>query len=482
MAKKGFQRNFSPLKILTEEQVDDIHRSTLRVLEETGLKVEHKRALELFKESGCKVDFDSNRVRFPPWLVEECLRKCPRSFRVKARNPENDIILGENTVYFSTAPGMHTVDLDTWEPRPPTRKEFYDALVIVDALDNPQMTSNYYPWFGYEGVHPLMCIPEGFAARVRNTSKPLSTAYSNDCEIFTIEMAKAVGAEAFVAPLSSPPLTYYGEAIEALYRGLEAGFPFRFIGGMVMGATSPATIAGAVVFFNATVIAGILLTQLLKPGARVAVSPQSFPQNMRSGLCAFGNIAESLHRAASNQYWRRFGIPILNTCGYTNSKVLDSQCGYERAIQAIISAVTGADVIGQVGAIHGELTLHPIQMILDDDMANMIGRFVEGIEVNDETLATDLIDEVGPIPGMYLDKEHTRKWWKREQFVPKIGDTLSIPEWMEKGKKSAIDCAKERMEEILATHKPDPLTPKQEEDITKILKGAWEYYRKRDML
>ena len=295
-------------------------------------------------------------------------------------------------------------------------------------------------------------------------------------------MAKAVGAEAFSAPCPSAPLTYFGEAIEALYRFLEAGFPVRFINGEVMGATSPVTIAGAVVTCNATQIAGIVLTQLIKPGARVAVSPQSFAQDMRSGLCAFGNIGESLQRAASNQYWRRFGIPILNTCGYTNSKLPDCQCGYERAIQATISALTGANVIQQGGSIYGELTLHPVQTILDDDMANMVGRFVEGITVCDETLATDLIKEVGPIPGMYLDKEHTRKWWKREQFVPRAADRLGIPEWKEKGKKSAIDYAKERMEEILATHKPDPLSPKQEEDIARILEEAWQYYKKKDML
>lgn len=482
MARKGFKRNFSPLKLLTDGQIDEIHRSTLRVLEETGLRIEHKEALKLLSESGCKVDYESMRVKFPQWLVEECLRKCPKSFRVKARNPENDIILGENTLYFSTTPGMHTVDLNTWEPRPPTREEFYDALTVIDALDNPQMTSNYYPWFGWEGLPPAMCIPEGFAARVRNTSKILSTAYSNNCEIFTIAMAKAVGAEAFVAPLPSQPLTYYVEAIEALYRGLEAGFPFRFISGIVMGATSPATIAGSVITANATAIAGIVLTQLIKPGARVAASPQSFPQNMRSGLCDFGNIGESLHRAASNQYWRRLGIPTLNICGYSNSKLIDFQCGCERSIQAVIAALTGTDVIAQGGAMHAELTLHPVQMILDDDVANMIGRFVEGVEVSDDTLAVDLINEVGPIPGMYLDKEHTRKWWKKEQFMPRAADRLGIPEWIAKGKKSAIDYAQKRIEEILTMHKRDRLTPKQEEDVARILEEAWQYYREKDML
>ena len=482
MARKGFIRNFAPLKVLTDEQLDDIHRSTLRVLEETGLRIEHDKALKLLKENGCKVDFESKRVKFAPWLVEECLRRCPKSFRVRARNPKNDVVLGENTLYFSTNTGMNTVDLDTWEPRRPTKKEFYDALIIIDALDNPQMTQNYYPWYGWDGLPPVMGIPEAFAARVRNTSKPLGMGHSNNSEIFTIEMAKAVGAEAMSSATASPPLTYYKGSIEALYRICEADFPFRLSSGETMGATSPATIAGSVVTSNATIIGRIVLAQLIKPGVRIAVIPWAFPQNMRSGLATFGSIEESLHHAAANQYWRRIGIPIHNGAGFVNSKLIDFQCGYERAIMTVIAALSGANVIHLGGALHGELTLHPLLMILDDDLASMVGRFVEGVEVNDETLAVDLINEVGPIPGMYLDKEHTRKWWKRERFMPKAADSLGIPEWIEKGKKSAIDYAKERMEEILTTHEPDPLTPKQEEDVARILQDAWEYYRKKDML
>ena len=112
----------------------------------------------------------------------------------------------------------------------------------------------------------------------------------------------------------------------------------------------------------------------------------------------------------------------------------------------------------------------------------MIGRFIEGVVVNDETLAINLINEVGPIPGMYLDKSHTRKWWKSEQVMPKSADTLGIPEWMEKGKKSAIDYAKERMETILSTHKPVPLSTRQEAEIERILKEARDYYRKKGLI
>lgn len=479
----GFIRNFKPLEILTEEQIEAIHRGTLDVLERTGLRIEHKRALKLLEKNGCKVDYNNNRVRFPPGLVEESLRKCPSSFRIKARNPKNDLIAGGNILIITTFPGMQTVDLDTWEPRPATKQEYYDGVTILDALENLHYMSNYTPYFGYEGIPPVMCIPEGFAARARNSTKVLKTATSDDSEIFTMNIAKTVGSDAIVVISPAPPLTYYTNIIEAIYRGVEADFPLHITNGDVTGGTAPATIAGSSLTSNAELIGGIVIAQLIKPGAKILVTNFVFPQNMRSGSLAFGAIESALSGAVFCQYFRRLGVPAqISSVGPISSKRIDIQCGYEKAMLGILAAVCGANVIYFVGGIFGELTFHPVQAIIDNDIAGMIGRFLQGVQVNEETLALDLINEVGPIPGMYLDKAHTRTWWKKEQFMPKVADRLSLPEWMESGKKSALDYAKERMEEILATHKPEPLTAKQEEDVERILEEARQYYRGKGLM
>ena len=206
-------------------------------------------------------------------------------------------------------------------------------------------------------------------------------------------------------------------------------------------------------------------------------------QDMRTGSPAFSNIGGVLHVAAFNQIWRRYGIPTNTPIpGFTSSKLVDFQSSYEKAIGALATVVSGGNKIDFHGGVYGEVSWHPFQAILDRDIAGMIGRFIEGIEVNDETLAIDLINAVGPIPGMYLDKAHTRKWWQKEQFIPKVADRLTYPDWIAKGKKTALDYAKERMEEILATHKPKPLTPSQEEEIERILEEARAYYKKKSML
>ena len=133
---KGFTIQYKPLEILSEEDLAAIHRGVLDVLFETGVKFQNKKALELFKKNDCVVNEDDMLVKCPPGLVEECLRKCPSSFRVKARDPRRDLVLGGSTMYFSSSPGMQTVDIDTWEPKIPTKQDYIEGVKVLDALKN----------------------------------------------------------------------------------------------------------------------------------------------------------------------------------------------------------------------------------------------------------------------------------------------------------------------------------------------------------
>jgi trimethylamine--corrinoid protein Co-methyltransferase len=479
---RAFTRNFRPLEILTDEQIEGIHRGTLDVLWQTGVRCESKRALRLFEKNDCSVDYDEMSVHLPPGLVEECLRKCPSSFRVKARNPKNDVIIGGNTLNFISNVGMQTVDLATWEPREATRKENYDAVKVLDALENLNILIWYSPYYGFEGVPPIMAVPESFAAEIRNSAMVAGTGSPMENEVWSIRMAQAVGAELLGPVTLSPPLTIYEDQIRPVFNFAEANMPLFVGSGATGGATSPATIAGRLVSTNAEKIAVLALAQLIRPGMRVVPVDFSFPQNMQTGAPGFGQIGISLQAVAFNQIWRKYGIPTL-FANYNSSKKIDFQGGYEKVTQMWLAALSGSNVICVHGSISSELTFHPIQAILDDDVAGMIGHYLDGIEVDDETLAIDLINEVGPIPGHYLNKRHTREWWKKEQYLPRAADRLTYPEWMKEGKKDCIDLAKERMEEILATHKVDPpLTPGQEEDIERILNEARKYYRDKGQI
>ena len=182
MVAKGFTRNYKPLDLLTAEQVEKIRWGTLDILENTGVRFESERALALFEESGCRVDRDLMRVRIPPAVVEDCLRRAPSSFHVQARDPKNDLRIGGNTVYFSNSEGMRFIDPETWEARPATKQENADGLRILDALENVHFLATYTPYFEVEGVPPAMAIPESDAGKIRFSTKFQETGYQLDSD------------------------------------------------------------------------------------------------------------------------------------------------------------------------------------------------------------------------------------------------------------------------------------------------------------
>ncbi len=479
MARKGIVRKIGLLEMLAESEVERLHEATLKVLWETGVRFESEWALDFLAANGCKVDRETHRVHFPRELVGTCLAQAPRSFVVKAPKPENDLVLGGEGMYFTHSSGMETVDLTTFEPRKATLKEYVDCVRVLDALDTVDLLGAY-PFFGYEGVPPAMAIPEGVALKMRYSGKHQMEACSNDNEIFTIQMAQATGQEITGIVGYSAPLMWGREAIDGARRIVEAGFHLTTVDGCVRGGIAPVTLAGGIVVSNAAHLSMIVLTQLLRPGHRISVGHFSLPMNMSTGAPAFGQIDSSISNVMFNQVWRWYGIPCSNgSPGYVNAKVMDFQAGYEKMAAAMLAALSGAGFILLHLGVSGEITAHPLQAILDEDVAGMIGRFLAGEEVSDETIALDLIAEVGPLPGHYMDKRHTIKWWRKEQYVPRAADRLSYPQWLSGGRKVALDYARERMEGMLADEPKSMLTDSQEEDLRRILAEARTFFEKR---
>jgi trimethylamine---corrinoid protein Co-methyltransferase len=483
MALKGYKRKFKPLEILSGEEVEAIHAASIDILKETGVKFESKWALDFLEKNDCIVDKDRSVVRFPEGLAEESIRKTPGVFRVKAREEKYDMVYSADTVYFQDMPSMNTIDLDTFVPRPPTKKEYADFVKVLDALPTVHGLS-CYPYFGCAGVPPVMIMPELMAIKLKNTSKFCESPYSNDSEIFHIKMARAAGAEILGAVSPASPLAWFDSAVNQVRRFVDSGLPLGPCSGSFFGATAPVTIAGAIAKTNAELISMLVFIQLLNPGHRCLMWEIDCPQNMRTGAPAFGQIGASIGNALFNQMWRHYGVPTANAYpGCINSKIPDYQSGYEKAIGALTSALTGCSLVQFHGGIMGELSGHPVQAVLDDDIAGMVGRFIQGEQVNDDTLAVDLIREVGQIPGHYLGKKHTLDWWRKEQFIPSAADrTSSYSDWYKGGKKTCLDLAKERVKKILETHQPLVLDEEKSGKIDKILEEARQYYKKRDML
>lgn len=482
--RRGFRRNFEPIRIMSDSQVEAIHRATLDVLEKTGVKFESERALRLLEQNGCYVDYRERIARIPGYLVEECIRRTPSSFMVRARVPENDLRIGGNTLYFLSSAGARYTDVDTGEVRKATLAENDEAVLISDALNTVDFFPSYTPYFEIEEVPPVMLCPTSLASRIRFSSKVSRGAQATDSFIFETQLSQACGQQLIGVCEAAPPLSYPEDAINAAFEYTSAGFPMFIAAGSAMGGSSPVTVAGATISNNAELLACVVLIQCMKPGTGICANDFVTPMDMESGGFLFGALGVNLHQMAFNQLWSQvYKIPTVNTgSAFSNSKLIDYQSGYEKTHTAMASALSGANVIVLHGGVTAELAYNPLLAIINDDVANIIGRTVEGFEVNDETMAIELIEKVGPVPGTFLNKTHTRVNWKKEYFVPAVADRLSYQEWLRQGKKSMIYLAKERMEEILATHKPDPLTPEQEKDIERILEDARRYYRKKGLL
>jgi trimethylamine--corrinoid protein Co-methyltransferase len=482
--RRGFRRNFEPVRILTDSQIEAIHTATLDVLEKTGIKFESERALKLLKKNGCIVDFDEKIARIPSYIVEECIRQTPSSFSIKAREPKNDVRIGGSTLYFMSSAGARYTDVATGEVRMATQEENDQAVLISDALETIDIFPSYTPYFEIENVPPVMLCPTSLASRIRFTSKVSRGAQATDTFIFETQLAQAVSQQLIGVCEAAAPLSYPEDAINAAFEYTAAGFPIYIAAGSVMGGTAPVTAAGATISNNAELLGVVVLIQCMRPGTGICGNDFVTPMDMESGGFLFGALGVNLHQMAFNQLWGQvYKMPTVNTgAAFSNSKLIDYQSGYEKTHTAMASALSGANVIVLHGGVTAELAYNPILSIINDDVAGIIGKTIEGFAVDDETMAVDLIEQVGCVPGTFLNKTHTRANWKKEYFVPKVADRLSYPEWLNQGKKSVIHRAKDRMEEILASHRPLEITPEQDRDIDRILEDARNHYQKKGLM
>lgn len=479
----GFTRKFAPLDLLTQEEVASIHRGALYVLEKTGMRVDHQPSLELLEKNGCRVDHEHNRVRFPVALVEECVRRCPSSYVLKARDPELDLMIGGDTVYFMQGMGMRYVDMETWETRPATAAEHREAMIVADALENVHLADGVFFYMERERVPPVMVMLENLVSGLRHSSKAEQFGYQKDCEIFAIQLAEALGINLNPELDSAAPLTLYGPPLDAAFRYVQAGFPIQPTVSVTMGSEGPVTPVGSIVLAVAMVLGWTVLTQLIRPGAPMSIQHGNGPMDMKSGNTRFGMVGGAITSAMMNQMLRKYEIPSCPSAGFSsNAKVIDYQVGYEKALGALTDALSGGHLFIFQGGSMGELMYNPALSVLDDDVAGWIGRFLEGVTVTDETLAIDLINQIGPIPGHYLGTAHTREWWQKEQYLPKSADLEAYPVWIKSGKKDALALAKERVSEILETHQPVPLTTEQEAAVENVLNEARNYYRGKGLI
>jgi trimethylamine--corrinoid protein Co-methyltransferase len=459
----------------TEDQLHKLHLASLEILERTGVRVYEKEALKLLKDAGAFIDGDL--VRIPAWLVEEAIRSAPEKVVLSGRNGERKVYLEEGVCSF----GLGT-DLPFFvDPVTNIIRE-----TTIQDVENVAKVSEYCPNFDFTAslglahdVTTQLADLYHFRALATYSSKPiLMTAADYDNLKALIDMA-AILAGGYEELRRSPQMVLYAEPISPLVNSKEAveklllcaeyGIPVTYASGIIAGATGPATIAGSLALGNAEGLAGLVMHQLKAKGAPFIYGLVFSVMDMHSAISCYGGPELPLGHTIVGQLGKFYKLPTYGTAGCSDSCEIDAQAGMESIYSNMLAALSGTNLVHDNGYLGSGLVGSLEKMLLDDESIGFVKRFMEGIELSEETLALDLIHEVGP-GGNFLQQDHTYKYFRKETWYPRFFNRKHFENWIQAGKKTTKDRISTRVMELLNSEKQKILTDKMQLSLEEIIK------------
>jgi len=453
------------LEILTPEEILQLHTATLDIIEKTGVRFPSKRALDIWEAHGAQIDRNTSIVKVPGQIIEEALKLAPPKYSLAAREPSQDLPLDGNHVYLGTdGCGVEVLDIYSGKRRMSGWQDVADIARIGDKLEEiafhwVAVSAQDYP-AKTRGLHELRAIWE-------NSTKHAQTeSIYNEIEArAAVEMAVAIagGKDALrkrpllsIMQCTAPPLAQDGGSLDAALIGAEAGLPVGFMTMAACLTTAPATLAGALAVGNAEVISATALIQLAFPGTPVFYAAAQTASDLRTGAYTGGGPEDFLFGAAQNKLSDFYNIPLSMGSFATGAKEPNWHAGVENSLSTFMACVVMSDMLLGVGLLHGSRIWSYAQMLMDCEIFSIIHQVMQGIVVDDETLALDVIHNVGP-GGNFLSQKHTLKHM-REIFIPQFMDRRPYNVWEEKHD-DGRDWALEKAQTILKTHQPEPLDP-----------------------
>ncbi|MFO8101102.1 MAG: trimethylamine methyltransferase family protein [Dehalococcoidia bacterium] len=454
MARKGIEGG--SYKPLDEEDIARIHDTVMRVFEEVGIRVNSAEALDYFRKGGATVE--DGIVKMPRDMVMELVGKAPSEVILYGRDPEHNLNLGDARVYAGTGgTALHIIDGITGSRRKATLEDLKNLARLVDGLENIH--------FFLLPTYPTELQPEGvdvnrFFAGLDNTSKHImGGVYTYEGLDNVIRMGSIIaGSEEKLReePILSiimcaiSPMNIDEKYGDMIITAAQAGIPVALPAEPLCGSTSPVTVAGNVVIQTVDSLAEVCLSQLVNPGTPAIFGSVASSNDFQSFKYLIGAIEMGMSNAASAQMAQFYKLPFYATAGMSDSKVVDAQCGYESALTTLLCALSGANYIHDAaGLLDFALSVSFEKYVMDDEIIGMAMRAVEGIAVNEDTLAFDLIKKVGP-GGNFVTAKHTRKYMRTEHYMPSLSDREHLEAWRDNGSQDTAHRAKARAEQILA--------------------------------
>ena len=425
-----------------------VHEATLAVLADPGVEVLHDGARDLLAEAGARVD--GTRVRLDGDLVARALESAPRSFLLTSRGGHDDLVIEDGRVYYGTGGDcLYVNDLDTGERRRARLSDVSEFAAVTEQLpDLDFVMSMALP----EDVPETAIDVSVVGALLRATRKPLMICAT--CPPGTLaelrRMVELCGSadSLIIYAMASPPLKVDENAAGRLMACAELGLPLVWSGGPGPGISAPCSRAGMVVELNADVLAGVVLHQLVRPGAPIVLGGLHTGLNMRTAAMTYGGPEVQAQQQASIEMARFYGLPSFTYGGVSDSKALDGQWTAETALTLTLAALSGGTLLHDVGYVESSFQGSFESIIFGNELVRYVRAYLEGVPLDDLDVAVEEIRVVGP-GGTHLARPYTRAQHRR-LWEPGVVDQWMHDHWVEQGSTTLLDRLRARARELRA--------------------------------
>jgi trimethylamine--corrinoid protein Co-methyltransferase len=461
---------------LSDDEKGAIYEAALEIMATIGQRVHHPEALELLRAAGAEVEGDL--VKVPRELVEKARRTAPPVVDVYTRTGEHALALGRHNTYFGNGSAVTSVyDLETGEHRPTTLADGEMAARLCDALPQVDFVMAYAHPGDYD---PHVALLESFRAMVKNTIKPLVVVAENAGDLGVMcDIAEVLrGGPAELA--AKPYFVVYGEPTSALRHPVEAvdklilcadrGVPCVYSTSPLAGGTAPITVAGHVAQGAAESLMGLVIHQLRRPGAPFVFGIGPAVLDMGTMQSAYNAPEYLMGYVCAVELAKWLDLPNWGYAGTTDAQVIDAQAGMESAELTFLSLTTGSNLNHDIGYLDYGMTGSLELMVLTDEFLAMNRKLVAGVEVTPETLAVDVVRDVGP-GGDFLSHRQTARQVRKAQWRPTIINRQGHVRWLEEGGLDLKEKARRKALRLLAEHEPAPLDEAEAARIDALVAG-----------
>ena len=475
------------LKVLSDSELERVYQASLSLLEDPGVYSESDLFLDIFEKGGARVDRVNRSIHIDKDMVEAAIKSAPSSFVLYGRNdPDMDLQIEVGRVYFGMGGTSEPMfwDYDLWRPRQPTKKDMVDSTRVGHALANIDFVQTICMSGDYP---PEEVFFHDFDAIFRNTTKPsVISILDRPFTQHLLELtAAASGGEDMLRLKPSvmgivTPITPLKVAVmnEGIVDTVLAGVPVLYSPGPLMGATSPVTVAGSVVLANVEVLFGVVLTQLIKPGAPVVLKPDTDVFDMKTTQVTYGSPEQNLGKIAVTQLAHRYNLPIYGLGGGVEAKAPDADAASESMMSMLLNGLAGMTLNQSLGTLSFGQYGSQEMVVICDEQVHMIKRILEGINFSEENLALDVIRAVG-YGGNFLSQDHTVMHFRKELFFPNLFRRQTLLEWVNSAGKVAHQVAHERVTQILEQAGPVALPPGVDAEMEHALQKAIQFAKAR---